>query len=73
MSTLFENDASSSRPSGSMTSTLYWWTHNNKYGVLSSAKVHHSLNIEPQGEYPYFTCNPDIHKNIDLEILGEFI
>lgn len=39
--TLFVNDASSARPEGSMeVKTLYWFTHPNKLGVASSAKIH---------------------------------
>lgn len=41
---LFENDASSARPDGSMqVLTLVWWKHNSKVGQYSSAKVHDSL------------------------------
>ena len=46
--TLFENDASSARPEGSMeVCKLYWWKHNEKMPILSSAKVHRSLRIQP--------------------------
>lgn len=42
--TLFENDASSARPDGSMEVVkLYWWEHNSKTGQYSSAKVHRSV------------------------------
>jgi len=45
--TLFENDASSARPEGSMeVCRVYWWKHNCKAGQYSSAKVHRSLQIE---------------------------
>lgn len=45
--TLFENDASSARPEGSMeVHHVYWWEHNSKFGQYSSAKVHRSLKIE---------------------------
>lgn len=41
---LFENDASSARPEGSMqVKTAVWWQHNSKTGQHSSAKVHDSL------------------------------
>lgn len=44
--TLFENDASSARPDGSMeVKTVYWWKHNCPMGQYSSAKVHDSLQI----------------------------
>lgn len=43
---LFENDASSSRPEGSMqVYRVFWWKHNCKNGQYSSAKVHSSLQI----------------------------
>ncbi|MDD3655076.1 MAG: type I-C CRISPR-associated protein Cas7/Csd2 [Desulfotomaculaceae bacterium] len=43
---LFQNDASSARPEGSMeVYKVYWWEHNCKNGQYSSAKVHRSLNV----------------------------
>jgi CRISPR-associated protein Csd2 len=43
---IFDNDASSARPEGSMEIIqLYWWEHSSKSGQYSSAKVHRSLNI----------------------------
>lgn len=51
--TLFENDASSARPEGSMeVHTVYWWAHNTKLGQYSSAKVHRSLTFEKLVEEP---------------------
>ena len=45
--TLFENDASSARPDGSMEVVkLYWWKHNCKEGQYSSAKVHRSVKAK---------------------------
>lgn len=45
--TLFENDASSARPDGSMeVRRLYWWRHNAENGQYSSAKVQRTLNIK---------------------------
>jgi CRISPR-associated protein Csd2 len=47
---LFENDASSARPDGSMeVLKVVWWKHNNKMGQYSSAKVHRSLTVNPDG------------------------
>ena len=47
---LFENDASSARPEGSMeVLTVVWWEHNNKSGQYSSAKVHRSLKVNSDG------------------------
>lgn len=43
---LFENDASSARPEGSLeVKKVIWWEHNSKLGQYSSAKVHNSLNV----------------------------
>lgn len=51
--TLFENDASSARPEGSMeVHRVYWWEHQSKLGQYSSAKVHRSLLIERLVEEP---------------------
>jgi len=45
--TLFQNDASSARPEGSMeVHKVYWWKHNHKNGQHSSARVHRSLEVK---------------------------
>lgn len=45
--TLFINDETAARPSGSMEVVkLIWWTHNNEIGQYSPAKVHKLLNVE---------------------------
>ncbi len=52
---LFEGDASSARPEGSMqVKKVIWWEHNSKSGQYSSAKVHRSLKgllNENNGEF----------------------
>lgn len=49
---LFENDASSARPEGSMeVCKVIWWQHNCKAGQYSSAKVHRTLSVKPDGSY----------------------
>jgi len=49
---LFENDASSARPEGSMAvKMVFWWKHNSKSGQFSSAKVHKSLKVNPDGSW----------------------
>lgn len=49
---LFEGDASSARPEGSMqVMKVIWWEHNSKAGQYSSAKVHHTLHVNPDGSY----------------------
>ena len=47
---LFENDASSARPEGSMeVLEVVWWKHSSKPGQYSSAKVHRSLSVSTLG------------------------
>jgi len=49
---LFENDASSARPDGSMeVLKVLWWKHNSRAGQFSSAKVHRSLRVAKDGTY----------------------
>ena len=51
--TLFENDASSARPEGSMeVCRVVWWRHNNKSGQYSSAKVHGCVHVTPKSPSP---------------------
>jgi len=46
---LFDNDASSARPEGSMeVVAVFWWQHNVKHGQYSSAVVHRSLSVDPK-------------------------
>lgn len=60
--TLFENDASSARPDGSMeVNKVYWWEHNSKIGQHSSAKVHRSLDIQSKVENPQSFDDYEIH------------
>ncbi|MDP2169563.1 MAG: type I CRISPR-associated protein Cas7 [Rhodocyclaceae bacterium] len=47
---LFENGASSARPDCSMEVVkVVWWQHDSKAGKYSSAKVHGSLAVAPDG------------------------
>ena len=51
---LFEGDASSARPEGSMSiDKVIWWQHSSKSGQYSSSKVHGSLRdiIQSDGSY----------------------
>lgn len=49
---LFEGDASSARPEGSMKiEKVIWWQHGSKAGQYSSAKVHGALIVKPDGSY----------------------
>lgn len=63
--TLFENDASSARPDGSMeVHHVYWWEHSTKLGQYSSGKVHRSLTFELN------TDEPKSFKDIDVSLEG---
>lgn len=58
---LFENDASSARPEGSLeVKKVIWWEHSSKLGQHSSAKVHKSLNVTlaEGGEEPIIVVTP---------------
>ncbi len=47
---IFENDASSARPEGSMAvKKVIWWQHGSKAGKCSSARVHGSLSVDVEG------------------------
>jgi len=49
---LFEGDASSARPEGSMAiEKVIWWQHNSKAGQYSSAKVHRTLVVDNDGTF----------------------
>jgi CRISPR-associated protein Csd2 len=49
---LFEGDASSARPEGSMiVEKAIWWQHNSKSGQYSSARVHRTLQVNPDGSF----------------------
>ena len=51
--TLFENDASSARPDGSMeVRRVIWWKHNSASGQYPSAKVHRALHVTPKTQSP---------------------
>ena len=51
---LFENDASSARPEGSMeVLKVLWWKHDSRAGKYSSAKVHASLQMNEDGSGDY--------------------
>lgn len=62
---LFENDASSARPEGSMeVLKVIWWKHSSKPGQYSSAKVHRSIKVDADGnveiENPLAGLSPEI-------------
>lgn len=71
--TLFENDASSARPEGSMeVNNVYWWTHETKLGQYSSAKVHRSLsvkkNIEEPKEFKHYDVTVDELEGLKVDV-----
>ena len=67
LTTLFENDESSARPSGSMeVLKVVWFTHNCKGGQYSSAKVHRAVNVTADG---MVTVDESEIPNLEYEIL----
>lgn len=53
LKTLFENDASSARPEGSIeVRKLYWWQHNEKTPQASSGKIQRAFDIKALKERP---------------------
>jgi CRISPR-associated protein Csd2 len=49
---VFEGDASSARPEGSMAVVhVIWWLHNSKAGQYSAAKVHGTLTVSGDGSF----------------------
>lgn len=55
---LFDNDESSARPAGSVwVEQVIWWEHNSLVGQYSSAKVHQSLTVKPDGSYDIESLN----------------
>ncbi len=63
--TLFENDASSARPEGSMeVNRVYWWRHNCKSGQYSAARVHRSLQVQKKADIE----NPRSFDDFDITL-----
>lgn len=71
--TLFINDVSSARPDGSMeVKEIYWFTHSNKLGNVSSAKIKQLVNYD---ELDINNTNPsyqDYNFRLDEEKLSEY-
>ncbi len=66
LSKLFEGDASSARPEGSMAiEKVIWWNHNSKPGQYSSAKVHRTLTVNADGSYQLHNLEGLIPEEID--------
>ena len=66
--TLFENDASAARPSGSMgIGNLFWWTHVNQ--THPTMDILNTVTIKPLSEYPYYTVDvkePPVGVHLDI-------
>lgn len=63
---LFEGDASSARPEGSMkVEKVIWWHHNCPLGQYSSAKVHRTLSVNEDGSYALTNYNDLTPEEID--------
>ena len=63
---LFENDASSARPEGSMAVLkVIWWKHNSRAGQYSSARVHGTLSAHPDGTYQLHHLDGLLAEEID--------
>lgn len=63
---LFENDASSARPEGSMAVVkVIWWRHDCRAGQYSSYKVHHSLVVNPDASYQLTNLSGLVPEEID--------
>lgn len=63
---LFENDASSARPEGSMElAKLFWWKHNSQSGQYSAAKVHRSVKVVLKADVTEAKCIEDYDISID--------
>lgn len=66
--TLFVNDMSSARPEGSMeVKKIYWFTHPNKLGVASSAKIHNLVQAEIKPDIQKATSYEDYIVTVDEE------
>lgn len=71
LKTLFENDASSRRPTGSMTAKLFWWEPESESIHVNSAKIFRSLHLNPMEDYPYYSYTADDIKGITLTVYDD--
>lgn len=74
LKTLFENDASSARPEGSMeVRKVYWWNHHSAIGQYSSAAVHRLLQLRSKVDNPESFNDYEIIlnelENLQVEVL----
>ena len=68
---LFENDASSARPEGSMrVREVFWFTHSNKLGNVSSARVFDLLEFDKEKQDK--DCYEEYGIHLNQEKLAEY-
>ena len=66
LKTLFENDASSARPEGSMeVCKMYWWQHDEKTPAISSGKIQRGFNIKQKKDRPKESTDYEITWHVD--------
>lgn len=66
LTTLFENDASSARPEGSMeVCRVYWWEHDCRTPKVSSAKIHRSVKIKLKDGIKQPSCFNDYEITVE--------
>ena len=66
LKTLFENDASSARPEGSMdVCQMYWWQHDEKTPAISSGKIQRGFNIKQKKDRPKEFTDYEITWHVD--------
>lgn len=71
--TLFINDVSSARPDGSMEiKEIYWFTHSNKLGNVSSAKIKQLVKYDQLDINNTNPCYEDYNFRLDEEKLNEY-
>ena len=66
LKTLFENDASSARPEGSMeVCKMYWWQHDEKVPSVSSGRIQRGFVVDQKTERPKKFEDYDIKWHVD--------
>ena len=66
LKTLFENDASSARPEGSMeVCKMYWWQHNEKVPSVSSGRIQRGFVVKQKADRPKKFEDYDISWHVD--------
>ena len=66
LKTLFENDASSARPEGSIeVCKMYWWQHDEKTPSVSSGKIQRGFTINPLKDHPKKFTDYEISWHVD--------